>query len=92
MLKSNPVSRICVMALGLFMAGVTGCGEGPSEASVAEKIKAAKETAALAALAAASAAFVVAFVAELAALLACVVAFDSAVTAALAFAGSRGRR
>jgi hypothetical protein len=49
MLKSDPVSRICVTALGLFMAGVTGCGEGPSEASVAEKIKAAKNSAALAA-------------------------------------------
>ena len=52
MLKSNPVLSLCVMALGLFMAGVTGCGEGPSEASVAEKIKAAKDTAALAAQAA----------------------------------------
>ena len=52
MLKLNPVSRICVMALGLFMAGVTGCGEGPSEASVAEKIKAAKDTTALTAHAA----------------------------------------
>ena len=49
MLKSNSVSKICVVTLGLFMAGVTGCGEGPSEASVAEKIKAAKDSTALAA-------------------------------------------
>jgi hypothetical protein len=35
------------MALGLFVAGICGCGEGPSDVSVAEKIKAAKDSAAL---------------------------------------------
>jgi hypothetical protein len=47
MLKSNAFLRIYVMALGLFVAGICGCGEGPSDVSVAERIKAAKDSAAL---------------------------------------------
>lgn len=47
MLKSNPTSRICAIVLGFSLAGVAGCGEGPSEATVAERIKAAKSSAAL---------------------------------------------
>lgn len=42
MLKSNPSLRIHVIALSLLMAGVAGCGEGPTEPSFAERIKAAK--------------------------------------------------
>lgn len=43
MLKSKPALKIRVMVLSLFMASIAGCGEDSGEATVAERIKAAKE-------------------------------------------------
>lgn len=48
MLKSNPALKTFVIALGLSIAGIAGCEEGPSEATVAERIKAAKDSSAFA--------------------------------------------
>ena len=42
MMKSIPFVRIRFLALGLLMGSFLGCGEGPDEASVAERVKAAK--------------------------------------------------
>lgn len=42
MFKSIRTLKTQGIALGLFIGGVVGCGEGPSEASVAERVKAAK--------------------------------------------------
>lgn len=43
MLKSIPASKIRVIALSLFVTSIAGCGEDPGAASVAERIKAAKD-------------------------------------------------
>ncbi len=43
MLKSIPASKICAIALSLFVTNMAGCGDDSGAASVAERIKAAKD-------------------------------------------------
>ena len=42
MLKSIPVLKSQIIAMGFCVAGLVGCGDGPGEATVAERINAAK--------------------------------------------------